>query len=240
MVPPPSAASAIGGRAHSYALRAARRGFVGLAFTNAIANFPAWGTSAPSLGNNPIAIGIPAAPDQEPAVLDLAMTQSSVSRVRMAAATGEKVPLGWGLDRQGRPTEDPQAIIDSGRFLPMGQHKGSGLAFMVEMLTGGLAGGLLAFEQGILNNPTDTEGGSAKLFIAIRPFGDWLPQRLAELKEHLKNAPPAPEQGDIQWPGEGSFLRRQAYLEQGIPLPDALCDDLEILAAELAIPAPWA
>ena len=53
------------GRGHSYALRAARAGLVGLAFTNAFANFPAWGTRVPSLGNNPLAIGIPTA-DGEP------------------------------------------------------------------------------------------------------------------------------------------------------------------------------
>ena len=220
------------GRAHSYALRAAQAGMVGLCFTNAIVNFAAWGTSAPSLGNNPIAIGVPGA---EPAVLDLAMSQSSVSRVRVAAVAGERVPLGWGLDASGSPTDDPQAIIDSGRFLPMGDHKGSGLAFMVELLTAGLANGLLCYEQGTLRNPSDTAGGSAKLFIAIRPFGEWLPTRLAELVAHLKEAPSAPEQGEALWPGEGSFKRRKAYLAEGIPLPEQLIAELETLATELAL-----
>ena len=225
------------GRAHSYALRAAEQGMVGLCFTNAIVNFAAWGTSAPSLGNNPIAIGVPGA---EPAVLDLAMTQSSVSRVRMAAAAGERVPLGWGLDAEGAPTDDPQAIIDSGRFLPMGGHKGSGLAFMVELMTAGLANGLLCFEQGTLQNPTDTAGGSAKLFIAIKPFGDWLPGRLAELTAHLKASPAAPEQGEALWPGEGSFRRRGEYLQDGIPLPGQLVEELQQLAADLALELHWA
>lgn len=225
------------GRAHSYALRAAQQGMVGLCFTNAIVNFAAWGTSAPSLGNNPLAIGVPG---DEPAVLDLAMSQSSVSRVRMAAAAGERVPLGWGVDDRGEPTDDPQAIIDSGRFLPMGGHKGSGLAFMVELLTAGLANGLLCFEQGTLRNPTDTAGGSAKLFIAIRSFGDWLPGRLAELVAHLKDAPPAPEQGEALWPGEGSVRRREEYLEKGILLPGQLVAELEKLAVELAITLRWA
>ncbi len=225
------------GRAYSYALRAAEQGMVGLCFTNAIVNFAAWGTSAPSLGNNPIAIGVPGT---EPVVLDLAMTQSSVSRVRMAAAAGERVPLGWGLDAAGEPTEDPQAIIDSGRFLPMGGHKGSGLAFMVELLTAGLTNGLLCFEQGTLENPTDTAGGSAKLFIAIRPFGDWLPERLAELTAHLKAAPAAPGQGEAQWPGEGSFRRRSEYLQEGILLPGQLVEELQQLAVELAIELRWA
>ena len=130
--------------------RAARAGLVGLAFTNAFANFPAWGTRVPSLGNNPLAIGIPTA-DGEPVVLDLAMTQSSISRVRQAEAAGRSVPEGWGLDERGRPTTDPSVLLQSWRFLPMGQHKGSGLAFMVDLLTAGLAGGLLAFEQGTEN-----------------------------------------------------------------------------------------
>jgi len=221
------------GRAHSYALRAAQQGMVGLCFTNAIVNFAAWGTSAPSLGNNPMAIGVPGDVSKmgasrsdaiQPVVLDLAMSQSSVSRVRMAAQAGERVPLGWGLDEKGEPTDDPQAIIDSGRFLPMGGHKGSGLA-----------NGLLCFEQGTLRNPTDTAGGSAKLFIAIRSFGDWLPGRLAELVAHLKEAAPAPEQGEALWPGEGSFRRRSEYLREGIPLPEQLAVALEELAAELAI-----
>jgi LDH2 family malate/lactate/ureidoglycolate dehydrogenase len=136
------------GRGHSYALRAARAGMVGLAFTNAYANFPAWGTRVPSLGNNPLAIGVPS-PDGEPVVLDMAMSQTAIGRVRAAAAAGERVPLGWGLDQDGRPTDDPRAILASGRVLPMGEHKGSGLAFMIDLLTAGLAGGLLCYEQGI-------------------------------------------------------------------------------------------
>jgi LDH2 family malate/lactate/ureidoglycolate dehydrogenase len=227
------------GRGYSYALRAARSGMIGLAFTNAIVNFPAWGTSAASLGNNPMAIGVPAGDDGEPVVLDIAMTQTSIGRVRDAAARGQRVPLGWGLDKHGRPTDDPAEIIASGRFLPMGGHKGSGLAFMIELLTAGLAGGLLCYEQGTKGRPSDTAGGSTKLFIAIKPFGDWLNERAASLKAHLKSAPPAPEQGEVQWPGEGSYRRQIEYLENGIPIPLKLAADMEVLAQELSVPLNW-
>jgi LDH2 family malate/lactate/ureidoglycolate dehydrogenase len=227
------------GRAYSYALQAARRGYVGLAFTNAVANFPAWGTAAPSLGNNPIAVGIPAADGQEPAVLDLAMTQASIGRVRMAAEASEKVPLGWGLDTAGEPTRDPQAIIDSGRYLPMGGHKGSGLAFMVEMLSAGLAGGPLCFEQGQGSIPTDVDGGSSKLFIAIRPWDNALGQRLQDLKDHLGEVPSDESGHSAQWPGQGSFFRRRDYLQNGIALPDALASDLEKLGRDLAVSLNW-
>ena len=88
-------------------------------------------------------------------------------------------------------------MIDSGRFLPMGGHKGSSLAFMVELLTAGLANGLLCYEQGTLQRPSDTAGGSTKLFIAIRPFGDWLHERLEDLKAHLRGCLFSLEGGDI-------------------------------------------
>lgn len=227
------------GRGYSYAVRAARSGMIGLAFTNAIINFPAWGTSVPSLGNNPMAIGVPAEDGNEPVVLDIAMTQTAIGRVREAADTGQRVPYGWGLDAQGKPTDDPEAIVASQRFLPMGEHKGSGLAFMIELLTAGLAGGLLCYEQGTEGRPTDTAGGSTKLFIALRPYGDWLNERVASLKAHLKSASPAEEQGETQWPGEGSYRRRTEYLEHGIPIPLKLAADLEVLAQKLSVALNW-
>jgi len=227
------------GRGHSYALRAARRGFIGLAFTNAMANFPAWGTSVPTLGNNPIAIGIPAGDREESPVLDIAMTQSAVRRVWDAASAGQQVPLDWGLDADGRPTTDPNAIIRSERYLPMGRHKGSGLAFMTDLLTAGLAGGALCFEQGRNDAPSDMAGASSKTFMAIRPFGDWLESRTEDLKEHLKSAPTAPEQGEPLWPGEGSFRRRLDYLQHGIPINRHLAVKLELLADQNSISIPW-
>ena len=227
------------GRGHSYALRAARAGMIGMAFTNAVANFPAWGTRVPSLGNNPMAVGVPGGEDGEPVVLDIAMSQAAIGKVRDCAAEGRRVPAGWGLDAQGNPTEDPEAILASRRFLPMGGHKGSGLAFVIDLLTAGLAGGLLCHEQGTEGRPSDDTGGSAKLFIAIRPHGGWLGERVAALKAHLKAAPPAPEQGEAQWPGEGSFRRRTEYLAQGIPIFPKLAEDVEALARELGVPLRW-
>lgn len=227
------------GRGHSYAARAARAGMIGLAYTNAIINFPAWGTAAPSLGNNPMAIGIPVGDGEEPVVLDIAMTQIAIGRVREAAETGQRVPLGWGLDAAGKPTTDPEAIVESQRFLPMGEYKGSGMAFMIELLTAGLAGGLLCYELGTDGRPTDTSGGSSKLFIAIRPHGDWLNERTASLKSYLKSAPPAEEQGEAQWPGEGSYRRRTEYLAEGIPIPLKLAEDMEELAQELSVALNW-
>jgi len=226
------------GRGHSYALRAARDGMIGIAFTNTLSNFPAWGTGEPTLGNNPMAIGVPAG-DQDPVVLDIAMTQTAIGTIMSKAAAGERVPFGWGLDEEGNPTDEPNAILKSRRFQPMGEHKGSGLSFMIELLTAGLANGLLCQEQGKGGHPTDSLGGSTKLFIAIRPFGDWLGSRVESLKNHLKSASPFPDQGEAKWPGEGSFRRRQDFEENGIALPDTLASELDELAGELSIQINW-
>ena len=227
------------GRGYSYGLQAARAGMIGLAFTNAYANFPAWGTSVPSLGNNPIAIGVPSMEDGEPVVMDIAMTQTAIGRVNNAAADGQKIPYGWGLDTDGNPTDDPQKVLDSERFLPMGAHKGSSLSFMTDLITGALAGGLLCFEQGTEGRPSDSEGGSTKMFVAIKPYGEWLGTRVAELKAHLHSVATAPEQGDVRWPGENSFRWRKEYLAHGIALPGNIGVGLDGLAQELGIEIGW-
>jgi LDH2 family malate/lactate/ureidoglycolate dehydrogenase len=226
------------GRGHSYACRAARAGMIGLAFTNATANFPAWGTNVPSLGNNPMAIGIPAR-EEEPVVLDMAMTQAAIRRIMDAAENGKPVPVGWGVDEEGRATTDPRAILDSRRFLPMGGHKGSALAFVIELLTAGLTGGLLCYEQGNAGRPDDFHGSSSKLFVAIEPFGDWLEGQTEALKSHLKSSPSAPEQGPARWPGERGYAVKLDYLERGIPVCQPLLGKLKALSVELSAPLCW-
>ena len=94
--------------------------------------------------------------------------------------------------------------------------------------------------QGTGGRPSDSEGGSAKLFMALRPFGDWLGERVISLKAHLKAVPRAPEQGEAQWPGEGSFRRRAEYLEHGIALPPPLAAELEALAREMSLTIAFA
>jgi LDH2 family malate/lactate/ureidoglycolate dehydrogenase len=227
------------GRGHSYALRAARAGFIGFAFSNTIANLPAWGTRVPCVGNNPMAIGIPTGEDEEPVILDMAMSQVAMGWVRHAAAEGRSIPYGCGLDKNGSPTDDPRAIIESRRLLPIGGYKGSGLAFMIEILTGALAGGMLSFEQGTEGRPSDDAGGSCKLFIALRPHGGWLLNRVGMLQSNLKATPTAPEQGEANWPGEKGFRRRADYLKLGIAISPSLAAEMDLLASETSVRPQW-
>ncbi|MBI4790594.1 MAG: Ldh family oxidoreductase [Chloroflexi bacterium] len=204
------------GRAHAYAYRAARAGMIGICTTNAITNMLAFGSSRPLLGNNPLAIAVPKNPD--PIVLDMAMSQAAVGKVGTYLREGKKVPSNWGLDASGQPTDDPAAILSSGRLVPFGEHKGSGLAFMMELLTAALAGGFLSGEIAQADS-TGLDPNSTKFFLAldIQSFVDKerFAARVADLLAHLASAEPGLT---ITYPGERGWQTRDRYLAEGIPI----------------------
>jgi len=94
-------------------------------------------SGAPAIGNNPLAFGAPL-PDRAPLVFDMACCVAARMKVELAARESEAIPLGWALDDKGQPTTDASAAL-AGALLPLGGHKGMGLAMMVECLTRGLA-----------------------------------------------------------------------------------------------------
>ena len=224
------------GRAHAYACLAADEGFVGVCTTNAIPNMLAPGSSRPVLGNNPLAIAAPRGGGRRPIVLDIAMSQAALGRVGTAAREGRDVPLGWGLDGDGQPTSNAEAILTSQNLLPMGGHKGAGLALMLEILTAALGGSLLSHEVA----DADTSGldaGSSKLFVAVDvgAFGD--PARfearvedvLAHLREHVSGP-------DAVIPGERGWRARAESERDGIPVHPGVIAALRAVGVEL--PAP--
>ncbi len=209
------------GRAHAYAYRATLAGQIGICTTNAIPNMVAWGSSNLLLGNNPLAIGVPRGPDQDPIILDMAMSQAAVGKVGTFLREGKRVPPGWGLDASGQPTDDPAAILASRRVVPFGEHKGAGLALMMELLTAALAGALLSHEIA-QNDPSGIDPGATKLFLAldVEAFSDrqTLAQRADDLLRYITTAEPGLA---IQFPGERGWQTRREYLAAGIPVhPD--------------------
>ncbi len=218
------------GRAHAYAFQAAQAGMIGLCTTNALPNMTAWGSSRPLLGNNPLAIGVPRGKQQLPIVLDIAMSQAAVGKVGTYLREGKKVPHGWGLDSSGQPTDDPAAILASGRLLPMGEHKGTGLALMIELLTGALSGGLLSFEV-FRADPTGLDPGASKLFLAldVEAFVDreHFAQRVEDLLDWLKaEADPGIV---IALPGERGWQTKERYLAEGIPIHPEIAAQLRAI-----------
>jgi LDH2 family malate/lactate/ureidoglycolate dehydrogenase len=133
------------GIAGYYVLEALERGQIGWSMTNTTKLVaPLWGAER-MLGTNPIAIAFPGL-EEPPIVIDLATCAAAYGKVEIARRRGERIPEGWAIDREGRGTTDPRAMVDGGAILPLGSdrerggHKGYALALMVDVLSAVLSG----------------------------------------------------------------------------------------------------
>ena len=198
----------------------AARGFIGIAISNTNPAMPLWGSAAKSVGNNPIAIAAPRR-EGEPLVLDISMQQLSWGGIAQADADGRRLPGNWGYDTAGSPTDDPGEIIASGRVRPMGDHKGSGLAFMFEILTGVLAAGATCFEVG-KHTAAGRPAHYSQTFIAIRPdavdTADGYFTQVEALCAGAHAAPLAAGFAEILLPGERSNRIMAERRRHGVPV----------------------
>ena len=133
------------GRVGDYPLMAAREGLIGMMTADsgktskAVAPF---GGRVARLGTNPICIAMPSDLDG-PIFIDMATSAVAAGKIGVARNRKQQIPLGWIVDKEGRPTTDPLAYYAGGAILPVGGdqgHKGYGLSFMVEVLSGLLTG----------------------------------------------------------------------------------------------------
>lgn len=227
------------GRAGYYSTLAARQGCIGVCFVNTESNMPPWGAKEPRIGNNPLSIGAPRA-SGEPVVLDMAMSQAAWYKLVMYNRQEQKVPFGWGLDDQGQPTDDPAAILKSKRMVPMGQHKGSGLSLMIDILTGILSGGMYCGELSEKGKGQPWATGYSQAFIAI-DISSFIPleefqRRVDELVTYVKGAQTAEGVNEITIPGEKAWRERTLRERDGIPLDEITLGELRTLANELGVP----
>ena len=226
------------GPASLYVRPALQRDMLGLYFAVGSANhLPPWGGREMLLSTNPIAVGVPAG-DEPPVVLDMATTVTAYGKVKAKAKRGELMPPGWMIDREGKPLLDPRRA-DEGFLLPIGDHKGYGLALIVGLLAGTLGGA--AMGRDVVDFNVDyvsvTNTGQAILVIDLAAFGDpaQFKRQVDRLIRDIRNSERLPTVERIWLPGEQSYGKRQRYAEQGIPISSALFDELETIATELGI-----
>lgn len=221
------------GRAHAYAYCAAQAGCVGICTTNAIPNMLGFGSLNPLLGNNPLAIAVPRG-DRDPIIFDMAMSQAAVGKVGTCLREGKSVPGNWGLDASGNPTNDPSAILASGRIMPFGDHKGAGLAIMMELLTGALAGGLFSQEIAQVDK-AGLDPNTSKFFLAIDVDAFIDKERLAQRIDDFLNLLREMEPGlTITFPGERGWQTRDANLRDGVPIHREIVEQLKSIGVELS------
>lgn len=203
-------------RGGTYGWQAAKKGFVFIGWTNTIANMPAWGAKDAKLGNNPLIMAMPY--KDEAIVLDMAMSQFSFGAMEQAAMNHQSLPVYGGFDKKGALTNNPQAVLESMRPLPVGYWKGAGLALLLDLLATILSGGLSTYEI----SKEKLEHGLSQIFIAIdiSKLNNYsMIGRVTEeiLNDYLQSIP-VDESKRIVYPGERSYSIRKKNLKDGIPV----------------------
>ncbi len=226
------------GPASLYARKPLEHDMLGLYFAVGNANhLPPWGGMDMLLSTNPISAGIPAG-DEPPVVLDMATTVAAYGKVKAKAKRGEQMPEGWMIDRQGKPLTDPTRAAE-GFLLPIGEHKGYGLALIVGLLAGTLGGAAMGRDVVDFNadHVTKTNTGQAILVIDLAAFGDpaQFKQSVDAIVRDIRNSARLPGVERIWLPGEQSHGKRASYRTDGIPLMDALVTELHALAKDIGI-----
>lgn len=212
-------------RGGAYGWQAADAGVIGVCWTNTLANVPPWGSSEPRIGNNPLVIAVPRAAGH--IVLDMAMSQFSVGALASYAARGEALPVDGGYDAAGNLTRDPAAIEATGRLLPIGFWKGSGLSLMLDLLAAALSGGRATHE--IAAGP-EAETALSQVFIAIDPssLSPW-PERERVIDAAIAHLHAGHE--DVRHPAQRALETRQRSLRDGVTVDPAIWAEVKARGA---------
>lgn len=229
------------GAAGRYARQAADLGCVGLAMCNTRPLMPAPGGAEPVVGNNPLAIAVPA-DGGIPIVLDMATSEAAMGRIRMAEKAKEAIPPNWAVTADGLPTTNPTDAI-AGMLLPSGGAKGFGLSFLIDLLCGLLSQGASGAQVRPLYGDFSVPYDCSHLFMAIDVAHfcdlDWFRARAANAAERVRNGRRASGVAQLFTPGEPEWQRRNRSRGQVLVDP-AVVAMLQHYAASLGVgPTPF-
>jgi len=215
-------------------------GCIGLATSNTRPLLPAPGGAEAVTGNNPLAIAAPSS-GAFPAGVDMALSAAAMGKIRNAAAAGEVIPDTWATDADERPTTDPEAAIAC-MLLPAAGPKGFGLAFLLDLLAGGLSGGGIGADvKGLYGDPAVPYACSA-LFIAIdvARFADpaTFANRAEQALPRTPNERPAPGNSHVLSPGLRRHSRHTSPPARNPPAPQPHADLTPPNDASGPVPTP--
>jgi LDH2 family malate/lactate/ureidoglycolate dehydrogenase len=193
------------------------------------------GFEAAAIGHNPIAFACPV-PGEAPLVFDVACSVAARGHVLAAARDGHAIPEGWAVDASGRPTTDPQAALE-GALLPMGGHKGLGLAMMVECLAGGLAATAASLDPAANEIPKSGAMSRQGAFLwAVRPGAFAADGLFDAYTTHWVDEFHGRGGAAARLPGQRAATLEQQHRAHGIELAPALLNDLRTLGERLGLP----
>lgn len=217
------------GAAGVYTDMAMKHDLIAIYMAVASANvMPPWGGHERLLGTNPISIAIPAG--TEPGfLLDIATTVTSHGTIKVVAQSGDSMPEGWVIDREGHPITDPNKA-NEGFLMPIGGYKGAGLNMAIGLLAGVLNDA--AFGSDVIDHRVvpDRPANTGQAIFVMRPdlFRD-LGEFKAEIDRQLADLRGGGEPGEVHIPGDGAARVEDEQRREGIPIPEVLLGDLQAL-----------
>lgn len=237
------------GIAGYHALMAVEQDMIGFAMTNASPLVAPTFANERLLGTNPMCYAFPAG-KYPPLIVDMATSAAANGKLEIAQRSGKAVPEGWIQDATGQYTTDPHALKTGGALLPLGSdrehgsHKGFGLSATVDILSGVLSGAnygpwvppFVAFMEPSANPPGQGIGHflGAMRVDGFRPADDFK-ANLDNWIERFKSAKTIDETQKVVIPGEPELEAEQDRKANGIPLVQAVVDDLNTLADRFGI-----
>ena len=212
-----------------YAEQAVKKNLIAMIYTNAPPAIAPYGALKSLFGTNPICFGTPTG-TKIPFILDTSISMINRGKIRVAARNKEKIPKGVALDKFGKPTIDAKKALE-GVQLPIAGFRGSGLAWMVDILSGVITGGNHA---GRVKDPFDDFSGPQNighLFIAFKAnlFQKNYNERIKDNIQTIKKLPKIKGVKEIMYPGQNKFYRYKKNFNKKIFISDLIKRDLESL-----------
>lgn len=232
-------------RLGSYVIQPAEKGLICIVMVNdggANHCVVPHGGVEPFFCTNPIAAGIPTGKEY-PIVIDMATSTAAIGKLRQAMNSGEQVPEGWLIDKNGDTTTDPNTFFNHpalSAILPLGGmlagHKGYALSLLVEVLTGGLGG------AGVCTEMEESREQNGVFVLVIDPdffeSRDNFRKKVDNMIKSLKKLKTAPGVNEILLPGERSYREREVRLREGIEIDSVTWNGISTIAEELGITMP--
>ena len=212
-----------------YAEQAVKKNLITMIYTNAPPAVAPHGALKSLFGTNPICFGTPTG-SNAPFILDTSISMINRGKIRVAARNNQKIPEGVALDKFGKPTTDAKKALE-GVQLPIAGFRGSGLAWMVDILSGVLTGGNHA---GKVKDPFEDFSGPQNighLFITFKTnlFVNNFNNRIKNNIKTIKKLPKIKGIKEIMYPGQNKYRRFKMNSKKEINITNVIKEDLKIL-----------
>ncbi|SKC82021.1 3-dehydro-L-gulonate 2-dehydrogenase [Maledivibacter halophilus] len=218
-------------RGGTYGLHAANRGYIAIMWTNTESCMPPWGGKECKLGNNPFVMAVPGVNGKPAIELDMAISQYSYGKLQVTRLAGQKLPFPGGFDKDGNVTDDPGAIEESMRIMPIGYWKGSSFSFMLDILGSVLTDGIGAPD--LDKKGKGSCGGASQVMIIIDPKKITDEKDMAttieKAVEHIKSSELSENSTGIFTPGEDFVKFREEHDAKGIFVDDSVWEEIKAL-----------